>query len=207
MHQISGARCWRARTFPLSILREHSDLSAAIFSTERSICGKSSRRVRCWLRGLSRSDRGSLFVRFWRPSGRRRHRCAGPQCLSGDLARLQAQAHRPGTIAVAWRPASESRMRPKALLSRNGRCQPLASAVTNAGYWRESEVSECAQHFRLLRYKSNSVRVRMSKMTRRRPAASDGQIESRRFYFGPDFFAKIPSFFQLVGLGSEFLPQ
>ncbi len=49
MHRISGARCWRARSFPLSTLREHSDLSAAIFSTERSICGKSSRRVRCWV--------------------------------------------------------------------------------------------------------------------------------------------------------------
>jgi hypothetical protein len=29
-------------------VRRHSDLSGAIFSTERSICGKSSRRVRCW---------------------------------------------------------------------------------------------------------------------------------------------------------------
>src|ERR1700682_3687825 len=36
MHRISGVRCWRAKSFPLSTLREHSDLSAAIFSTERS---------------------------------------------------------------------------------------------------------------------------------------------------------------------------
>src|SRR5712671_3473865 len=36
LRRTFGARCWRGRSFPLSTLREHSDLSAAIFSTERS---------------------------------------------------------------------------------------------------------------------------------------------------------------------------
>src|ERR1700730_2298651 len=49
LRRTFGARCWRGRSFPLSTLREHSDLSAAIFFTGRSICGKSSRRVRCWV--------------------------------------------------------------------------------------------------------------------------------------------------------------
>ena len=48
MHRISGARFWHARSFPFSTLKEHSDLSTVIFFTERSICGKSSRHVRCW---------------------------------------------------------------------------------------------------------------------------------------------------------------
>ena len=43
-------------------------------------------------------------------------------------------------------------------------------------------------------------------MTLRRPATSDRQIESSTLCFAPDFSSKKPSFFQLVGLGLEFLP-
>ena len=49
--------------------------------------------------GLSRSDRGSLFMRFGRPSGRRRHRRARPQCGARNPARLQAQTHGQSAIA------------------------------------------------------------------------------------------------------------
>ena len=75
--------------FP-SLLKEHSDLSTAIFSTERSICGKSSRHGPCWATRII-EVRSRVFICAVREAIRGRWRAPVRQATMplGNLARLQ----------------------------------------------------------------------------------------------------------------------
>src|SRR5208283_2473983 len=83
MRRISGAQYWRARYYPRSISKEHSASSAAIYSMDRSICGKCSRRVLCWATQIiGVQSRGSI-------------------CAARELIREAASLARPATMPLA----------------------------------------------------------------------------------------------------------